>query len=1112
MSFRFRSISRSAQHAARSANALVAALLSTALAGAAVAQTGPMPDIDLDDPLEVGAGQLLLPSEEVLLLHNVGADVYQTTWNGPGPIETNDLNAPASVVRTSSLSGALDGDIVSGDFDGDGLPDVYSVWEAPGGKIGISLPQLDRGALLTTSDSFTSPNGGFSSVSAPFQQDALLQYAVSVRDLRLAAGDVDGDGDDEFILAWRSANQLRVNVYGLDDTQTPLFPGTVGVETIAMQTVGLLDGCSSGAGYYPAGAAQLSVTTGDYNGDGTDEVAVFSIANDCETIGGNSVDAWTQRAYVEVLDYDAGSSGVVARGNNYSIQQYIDGHRRTRSTGVWTQNSGFYRVHADSGDLDGDARDELVVAWTGPSGIGAARVARLSGGSDGLDTVTLGSLEVLNPTTTAYDGQPFQVLVDDLDNSGSAEVITRAKQTLRIYNVDDLLDWTLAGEHLLDVSSEADISHRAVAVADVDLDTSDVFAKEILALDQIDIATGGMARLVNLRFDAQAATPQTALSTIRTQILPGADAHKLAMVPINIDGDGANLVLGACEDRNNVLQPLVLLNSPPIHFDAFDRSPLEGSCFTNLGGGGYQIDPECYDVNLCYPAASTVCESNATYTQSMQVDIQTETQATWAKSTTRTVSGSLSVPVGSFVTAQIDAQLSETIGTNFSNRNYAERSVFQASTRVADRDDRVFGSVSSYRVCEYDVITNLPYPIGHVASVIPRFSTSLWFGTTGSFQLQTFPDHEVANVLSYKNLVTTPSDDLSDVDAAAESVYIQLDVSQIPSVQSSTPESSLIEFTDFTQTAATRETNQEISSRVSASVSGGFKGVGASIGASVAGTYATSDVNTHTTSVETTGSVNILYGRYDPTLQVGGVPVGSAEYLVRPYVYWSQEGTLVVDYSVELTGGLWTALYGDAPDLTMILPWRHDQAKGFLSTPFDQTERTRDLVLNPRNPEPGEMVEAILRVQNYSLVDLALTTTASVYLGDPRQGGTLLAQAQVPPIDARDRALVTFPEFVAPPAGGVCPTYPGAPLSCLYVELDSTDAIGEIHEDNNIGWVGYTVPEPGMGLSLMIGAVALAGVGRRGRSESRTSTRPSSWRSRCSATSATPERGSSTSP
>ena len=106
-------------------------------------------------------------------------------------------------------------------------------------------------------------------------------------------------------------------------------------------------------------------------------------------------------------------------------------------------------------------------------------------------------------------------------------------------------------------------------------------------------------------------------------------------------------------------------------------------------------------------------------------------------------------------------------------------------------------------------------------------------------------------------------------------------------------------------------------------------------------------------------------------------------------------------------------------------------------------------------------------------------TTANLYLGDPRSGGTMIAQAIVPPIDARDRALVTFPEFQAPPPSGPCPDYPGAPLSCLYVELDPTNSVDEVHENNNIAWVAYSVPEPEAELASALALTVLALVARR---------------------------------
>jgi hypothetical protein len=93
----------------------------------------------------------------------------------------------------------------------------------------------------------------------------------------------------------------------------------------------------------------------------------------------------------------------------------------------------------------------------------------------------------------------------------------------------------------------------------------------------------------------------------------------------------------------------------------------------------------------------------------------------------------------------------------------------------------------------------------------------------------------------------------------------------------------------------------------------------------------------------------------DLAVDIGGIDrsIGPTEYRITPYAYWSKEGALVIDYSVEpeidMEGGStwWQEMYGDYSDPAMILPWRLDPVKGFAITGESKRQQTKDIYLKP---------------------------------------------------------------------------------------------------------------------------------------------------------------------
>ena len=174
-------------------------------------------------------------------------------------------------------------------------------------------------------------------------------------------------------------------------------------------------------------------------------------------------------------------------------------------------------------------------------------------------------------------------------------------------------------------------------------------------------------------------------------------------------------------------------------------------------------------------------------------------------------------------------------------------------------------------------------------------------------------------------------------------------------------------------------------------------------------------------------------------------------------MYWSAEGALVVDYEVtpDTEGNVeswWEQNYGTHPDMAFILPWRYDSEKGNAGPNFElQAQETRDILLSPRDPQPGEKVNIIARVHNFSLQGVNSFSNLRFYLDDPSNEANLIvnengqSEVEIPPIGSRGATVVQLENWLVPE------NIDGH--SRIYGVLDNSNQIEEVHENNNVGWI-----------------------------------------------------------
>ena len=188
---------------------------------------------------------------------------------------------------------------------------------------------------------------------------------------RVATGDFDGDGLDEIAIAWYdSHNRANLKVYDVQRGYLPVAKDTIRAAQVAA-------------------GGNLDIGTGDFDGDGDDEIVL----------------AWTdgdQHARPSVKIYDVSHDGnLAAKDSWHSTSSYVS------------------LVAVTTGDLNGDGRDEIALAGS------HLRILQVSAD---MGTIHQTSRESWCPTATDalvnnWDITPVDVATGDFNADGKDEIV-----------------------------------------------------------------------------------------------------------------------------------------------------------------------------------------------------------------------------------------------------------------------------------------------------------------------------------------------------------------------------------------------------------------------------------------------------------------------------------------------------------------------------------------------------------------------------------------------------------------------------------------------------------------------------------------------------------------
>ncbi|MGW7090489.1 FG-GAP-like repeat-containing protein [Streptomyces sp. NPDC054874] len=229
------------------------------------------------------------------------------TRNGAVETRTDDLVDWVTQVR--GLPG--ESQVASGDFNGDGKEDIAAFYDN-----GPSTAGSNRSSLFA----FYSNGTGFAEPKRVWSTPGGFTWSKS----QLTAGDFTGDGKDDLAVLYDSGSSDTGAV-----TSLYTFTSTGASFSSPKQTWTTPGGFTW---------SKSKVTSGDYNGDGKDDVAVF---------------------------YDSGSSDTGQVSSLYTFNSTGTGFANPRKT--WTTPGGFTwsAGQVTSGDYDTDGKDDIAVLYNG---------------------------------------------------------------------------------------------------------------------------------------------------------------------------------------------------------------------------------------------------------------------------------------------------------------------------------------------------------------------------------------------------------------------------------------------------------------------------------------------------------------------------------------------------------------------------------------------------------------------------------------------------------------------------------------------------------------------------------------------------------------------------
>lgn len=548
---------------------------------------------------------------------------------------------------------------------------------------------------------------------------------------------------------------------------------------------------------------------------------------------------------------------------------------------------------------------------------------------------------------------------------------------------------------------------RFLAVEDMDADTSgSTWVQEIIVAEHKQDSTT-VIRVLSPNINISDEITGLSQKSVYTSTVK---SRKSEIAVGDFDGDAIRLGPPTLITKHSVYQPIVELNVPPTHFD--------------------YLNDQIYDVCNVHGPAPSEFKVTYTETQSQSSYFSSELKQGWG------VSGEISGGA-SFFGVKVRAYVKTSYDAGYYGSHSENTTVTASQVTSSTGDNWILATVTDYDFWEYPLYA-MGYRFANVLVQVPHYQGTEWFPNRNVNARDWMANHEVGNLFSYLR-----KDDVAGWTGAQLLTSFTGKYVSIASSGSWTLDLA-------SQTIDANQLTSSIGTEVGASVSGwGME-------AKVSGNYSREEITTHTSTATKDVLIEVEVSDTDKTF-------GDTDYLVTPYMYWGKNGAMVIDYAVDPSttgnpdlGTFWDKNYLLYSDPGFILPWRLDSLKGIGGT-GDLKLYCKSLHVSPIVPAAGDTAHITANVHNFSLTNTAGPVSLRFYLGNPANGGTpiegiggLTDLSTGESIPAQNRATVKM-DWVVP--SGLSST------ARVYAVIDPDDAIAEIHDENNIGFVPLRVQD-----------------------------------------------------
>ncbi len=876
--------------------------------------------------------------------------------------------------------------MASGNFDNDPQDELAIAYHGSSGAIEIAIYDI----------SLSSGGGQRSIVASLIHTETGNTFDndgdIVPKGLAIDVVDFNVDGRDELAVAYEKNDGLSLDVFHVDSLDQFRLKHRSEVFRTGF------DYCSSSSTSFNSSNLSLDIAAGDLNsnffGEELAMVAHYGLISGTGSPGNN------EGLYVFPLRESEDEMGMV-------VPDWCpnSGDGRYYSSTEFHFRDDEIAIDVETGDLDGDLDDEIVVGTSPKVFVLDVNFINQSGGSALLTLDDLGSIGLSAP---------------NYDQVGEAQY---ADNFLAVGNVDPL-----EGNFGSNFRAEVVVAKNFPLIPDpINSDIEQYFEIKVYGFEES--GPQGAIDFGNPVIKAE----RTQIDFTGTSAGLGPRSFSIAMV----DQDGGSVYLGrpTRTDLTEVLNPLLILNAPPTHFDVFGSNS--------------------YDLCNLYPTGETNPAANIDHFQSIYREL---TQQSFSFSAEFTTDWAVSKSVEAGFAASgfsLGGKFENTYGERFSKVEGSSREVSIIQQRNAGRDDELLAYLVDYSIFEYPVFRKGDDSVlTHAMVVLPGGVKEAFTGVRSSihrYQLS----HQHGNLFSY------PEDE-SDlfVNPGASAVY-KLSSQEISKNSGFNSDFTILQSDATSQSLASEVRNE---TTVGVNAGGAFKGFGLS--ASVEGTYSETEIETRTSRYQRDVEIQGIFGKGEDLTIPGDYP-----YFLTPLMYWDENGSLVLNYLVDIQKqGFWQTFY-DGYDPAFLLLDPHKPEKGIEDpATYNNADRylTRDIIFSGR-AIAGDSIDIRARIHNYGFQGTPQGQDIDIcfYYLDPSGTDTLesigctsVNRSLLGRDDGFDFAIVDMPWNI--------PANLGPNTKVVAIIDPKNDFDQEIHDyprgngvSNNIGWTCLFNPNCG---------------------------------------------------